>query len=154
MSEEQLTVVGFTLGDRRFGIASDLVVEVLPMLPIRTLPGAPPAIVGVTSVRGQLLPLLDPGPRLGFEPCSVTPSSYIVSVRAADKRLGLVVDGADDVFSVPWKEVCKPGDLEPAVPYGIGLVKHGSEDVVLVDLDALVNHDEWVGVHDAVRRAG
>lgn len=139
-----MTLVEFTLGGARFGIACELVVEVLPMLSVRKLPRAPEAIIGVATVRGSLLPLLDPRERLGLAPWVPTIHSHILSVTGGGKKLGLVVDSAEDVFTVPLADVCKPGGLTPKVPYGMGLVKRPGGELVLIDLDALVNHDEWL----------
>lgn len=141
---DQLTLVEFNLGEGRYGIACDLVTEVLPMLAVRQLPRAPGAIVGVATVRGSLLPLLDPRGRLGLAAWEPTVHAHILAVKAGGKTVGLVVDSAEDVFTVPLGQICKPGGLTPKVPYGIGLVKRPRGDLVLVDLDALVSDDEWL----------
>jgi len=151
----QVALLEFRLDQGRFAIACELVAEVLPMLPIRELPGAPPAIVGVISIRGVLLPLLDPRPRLGHAPWRACVDAHIVSAFAGGRSVGLVVDSADDVFTVAWGAICRPGVLEPQlqVPYALGLVGRDNGQVVVLDLDALVTHDEWKGVVRAVDRA-
>lgn len=147
---DEVSLLEFRLEGQRFGVACDLVAEVLPMLPVRRLPGAPEVILGVVSVRGTLLPLLDPRPRLGLAPWLTSITAHIVWVRAGGRSLGLVVDSAEDVFSVPWKDICRPGELEPRVPYALGLVHRDVGEVVVIDVDALVTHDEWGGVARAV----
>jgi purine-binding chemotaxis protein CheW len=147
---EELTLIEFQLDERRFAVACELVTEVLPMLPVQQLPGAPEVLVGVARVRGGLLPLIDPRRRLGMPPEPLTPTCHILSVISAGKRLGLVVDNAEDVFKVPSAEICRPGQLEPRVPYGLGIVRRGGGDVVVLDLDAMVNHDEWAQVTEAL----
>ena len=150
VASDEMSLLEFRLDGHRFGIACDLVVEVLPMLPVSQLPLAPEAILGVVSVRGTLLPLLDPRPRLGLAGWVASSSAHIVWVRAGDRAVGLVVDSAEDVFSVQLKNVCRPGALEPRVPYSLALVRRGSVEVVVIDIDALVTHDEWRGVANAI----
>jgi purine-binding chemotaxis protein CheW len=150
---EELTLLEFRLDEQRFAIACELVSEVLPMLPIRPLPNAPEVILGVAAVRGTLLPLIDPRVRLGIEPAPLTMTCHILAIDAAGKRVGLVVDSAEEVFTVPASQICKPGGLEPRVPYGVGMLSRGAAQVVLIDIDALVNHDEWPGLADAIRAA-
>lgn len=140
---QEITFLEFRLGRQRFAITCAQVVEVLPMLPMRPLAGAPPAVLGVATVRGGLLPLLDPRPRLGLPSWEPTSQAHIVSVSAAGRKLGLVVDSAEDIFQARTEEICRPGELEPRVPYGIGVLQRGNVPLLLVDLDALVNHDEW-----------
>jgi purine-binding chemotaxis protein CheW len=139
----EVTLLEFRLGRQPFAIPCEQVVEVLPMLPIRQLVGAPAAILGVATVRGGLLPLLDPRVRLGLPAWEPTPHAHIISADAAQRKLGLVVDSADDVFQARLEDVCRPGDLEPRVPYSIGILQRGAAQLLLVDLDAMVNHDEW-----------
>lgn len=150
---DEVSLLEFLLDGQSFGIACALVSEVLPMLPLRALPGAPPALLGVVSRRGALLPLLDPRPRLGLSAWAPTAAAHIVAVQAGGREVGLVVDAAERVFTVPWKEVCLPGALEPRVPYSLGLVRRAGVDVVVVDLDALVTHDEWKRVGEALELA-
>ena len=146
----EVALLEFRLGGKRFGIACELVVEMLPLLPVHTLPGAPAVLLGVASVRWELLPLLDPRPRLGLPRWTPCLSAHIISVRAAGRSLGLVVDSGEEVYTVPWKAVCRPGDLEPRVPYALGVVQRPDGPVLVVDVDALVTHDEWSGVVHAI----
>lgn len=148
---QQLTLLEFRIEPHRFAIACAQVREVLPMLPIRPLIGAPAAIVGVARVRDALLPLLDPRARLGLPERAPRVEDHIVVVECNGQRLGLVVDAAEDVFQASSGDVCHPGRLEPRVAYSIGVVKRHDEELLLVDLDAMVHHDDWEEVGHAVR---
>ncbi|MHB8418121.1 MAG: chemotaxis protein CheW [Myxococcales bacterium] len=154
MSRLNLTLVVFQLNDELFCIPSDIVTEVLPMLPLRQLPGAPSSIAGVARVRDRLLPILDPRPRLHLAPRGLSVDQQIVSVASGEQRLGLIVDSVEDVVSVPPNDICEAGKLERQVPYGIGLVRHGAKDMLLVDLEALILQAEWKVVSDAVASLG
>ena len=51
------------LGENLHGIPIEWVEEVLPALPIETVPHCPKCVRGVISVRGHLIPVLDAGER-------------------------------------------------------------------------------------------
>lgn len=148
----ELALLEFLLEGQRFAITCELVNEVLPMLPIRQLAGAPPAIIGVVPVRGSLLPLLDPRPRLDLPPWRPSLQAHILSLTSAGRRVGLVVDTAEDVFLASPDEICHPGALEPKIPYQMGVLRRESRELLLLDLDALVNHDEWGIITHAARQ--
>ena len=144
-----LTLLGFCLDGQRFCIHSGLVREVLPMLPLRLLSRPPPSVVGVVEVRGALLTVLDPRPRLHLPVRAPQLSSHLIHVECEGQQLCLLEDFADELFQVQHRDVCRPGELEARVPYGLGLVKLADGgDSVLVELDALVSHDEWGALVD------
>lgn len=49
----------FRLGADRYALAADRVVEVLPMIDIKALPGSPAAIAGLIDYRGTSVPVMD-----------------------------------------------------------------------------------------------
>lgn len=51
--------VVLTVGERRYGIAAQEMVEILPALPVQALIGAPRPITGVVNHRGTLTPVID-----------------------------------------------------------------------------------------------
>jgi purine-binding chemotaxis protein CheW len=147
-----LLLLQFRLDETDYTIASDLVEEVLPMLPIRQLPGAPFSVLGVCAVRGELLPVLDPRPRLGLPPWRPTADAHLLKVHAAGKRAVIVVDQAEDVVPAQAAEICRPGVVAPRVPYGMGVLRRGEKDLIVLDLEALVNQDDWSLAAEAMRR--
>ncbi|HRX25918.1 MAG TPA: chemotaxis protein CheW, partial [Aminivibrio sp.] len=52
-------VVVFFLGDQTFAINVDKTREILRWPGCRTIPESHPSMIGITSVRGEVLPLLD-----------------------------------------------------------------------------------------------
>lgn len=145
----ELLLLQFRLDETAYTIASDLVEEVLPMLPIRQLPGAPESVVGVCAVRGELVPVLDPRPRLGLPAWQPTADAHLLAVRAGGKRAAIVVDEAEDVVTARAAEICHPGEVAPKVPYGMGVLRRGERDLFVLDLEALVNQDDWTLASEA-----
>jgi chemotaxis signal transduction protein len=97
--------VRFALGDHELLVDVTEVGEVLVAGPVTRLPGAADAIVGVTSVRGRIVAVVDVSGALG----APTPSrrERFLVVATADGPVAIVVDRVDAVV---------PADVDP-VPH-------------------------------------
>jgi chemotaxis signal transduction protein len=73
----------FELSGRRFAIPLAQVREVVTSGVVTPMPGAPPCLYGLTSVRGGLIPVVDLGPLVGGAPGVARPGSALVVVEAA-----------------------------------------------------------------------
>ena len=59
------------IGENLHAMPIDVIVEVLPALPIEAVPQCPAFVRGVVFVRGHLIPVLDAAERLGLRGLSV-----------------------------------------------------------------------------------
>jgi chemotaxis signal transduction protein len=100
------------------------------------LPFAPPAVVGVVSLRGRILTVIDPL-RLddaghadqtaeGFE----DQSSRLFIALAGDEQLALVCDAAEETFTVEPSRIKPPHDPRS---HARGAIKRGGARVTLLD---------------------
>ena len=81
-------------GGRRVGIAVEAVIEVREPDELGAIPSLEPALRGVTTLRGQLMPVLNLAVLLGGEP---GPGAVVVVTDLGGRRIGLEVDDADIV---------------------------------------------------------
>ncbi len=79
------------------------------------LPHAPPAVLGVVSVRGRMLTVLDPATLLGTERAgrAFRSASSIIVLRG-DEQLALAVNHVDRTIEVYPDEIAPPADDESA----------------------------------------
>lgn len=56
---EELQLVIFTVGETEFGIHISAVREIIAPSKLVSLPSMPPSMVGITNVRGTVLPIVD-----------------------------------------------------------------------------------------------
>jgi purine-binding chemotaxis protein CheW len=133
--DEYLT---FLLGDEAYGVAIERVREVLRAPPVTEVPHAPAGVLGVITVRGEVVAVFDPRTRLGLP--SARGAGRVVIVDGGGGACGLLVDTVAAVVRLPR------GRLEPC-PQGIGgaaadcLVGIGRERDALftvLDVDALL----------------
>ena len=89
-NEWQLVV--FVLGDQSFAINVDKTREILRWPGVRSIPDAPVALIGITSVRGEVLPMVDLRIFLGIPPVTPMEQSKVIIAEFNEVKLGFVVD--------------------------------------------------------------
>jgi purine-binding chemotaxis protein CheW len=88
----------FRLGDFLFGVQAGRVQEVLRGLPITPVPLAPPGVMGLLNLRGQVVNVLDLKKRLGLKETPAGQEPFCVILKDRDQWLGLLVDEIGDVL--------------------------------------------------------
>lgn len=128
--------LAFTLGPEAYAIEIGSIVEILKPLPITEVPRADPGVVGVMSVRGKLVTVVDLKRRFRLaRTFSIDKKSRILLVDAGDEELGLLVDEVMQVYRLSETEIEPPtvlGSEQPPYVIGIGRPAGG---VVLLLLD-------------------
>lgn len=115
------------------GLALTRVVEVRQTGAVHPVPSREPAVRGVTSIRGRLLPVVDLGALLQGRAGSAPPGETLVVTELDGRRLGLAVDEAEDVVLGSGLPVPEGG----ALPWASAVTRHGGRLVPLLDLDLL-----------------
>lgn len=85
-------IVGVRVGTSELGIRVDGIREVLRPPPITRVPFMPPSLRGVTSLRGELLPVVDLGVCLGASPVAPPGRLLVVTDPRTGAAVGLLVD--------------------------------------------------------------
>ncbi|MBI5070549.1 MAG: purine-binding chemotaxis protein CheW [Deltaproteobacteria bacterium] len=132
--------VTFLLAGEEYGLAIGRVREIVKPPPIAEVPRAPEHVVGVVTLRGEVVPVFDPRRRLSLPPQAPGARTRIVVCESARGPAGLLVDAVSHVVRLP------PGAVEPRPP-GIGgagteaivgIGREGERLVILLDLDLLL----------------
>lgn len=105
-ADEVMSVLAFTIGDRRYAVEVGYVREVVADIKMSRVPWAPPAVAGVVNVRGEILTVAHLGHLFG----DPTPArgGVMVVLDGPAPPLGLLVDQVDDLVDLP------PGALASA----------------------------------------
>jgi purine-binding chemotaxis protein CheW len=102
---EGVQMVIFTLEGQYYGINIEAVDSIIKMQPITELPHAPHFIVGLTNLRGKVLPVISLRKRFGLMEEESTKSSRIIVINVDQKEAGLIVDGVSEVETIPRKNI-------------------------------------------------
>lgn len=135
--------LAFMLGSEAYAIEIGNIVEILKPLPITEVPRADAEVVGVMSVRGRLVTVVDLKRRFKLaRSFSMDKKSRILLVTAPDEEIGLLVDEVLQVYRLAEKEIEPPTVLgsEQQQPHVVGIgrpEKSGGQVLLLLDLAPL-----------------
>lgn len=141
LTEKELQVVGFRVGDETFGVPISHVREIIRVPQITALPNAPEYVEGVINLRGKIISVIDLRKRFGEANPQPGRKNRILVVELHNHVVGLIVNSASEVLKLPPSEIEPPsrvfpdGDLECVT--GVG--KMGGRLVILVDLAKLLH---------------
>jgi chemotaxis signal transduction protein len=114
------------VGAELYAVLVDHIVEIRELGDGTQVPGAPPAVLGVRNVRGQILPVADLASLLGVQRLAA-PSLMLVA-EDAGLRVGLAINEVVDVGEMP--EPPEPADLSLLT----GATLTGGELVGVIDV--------------------
>jgi len=136
------------LGENLHGIPIEWVEEVLPALPIETVPQCPDFIRGVVFVRGHLIPVLDAAERLGMESHRRAIEPHIVCLRIDERLGGVEFDEALDLMDLGPGESLAADMIGARQGFFAGLVERDGQIVRLLDPEKLMATEEADGIAD------
>ncbi len=139
-----LQCVTFTLEDETYGINVMQVQEVLRELEVAPVPGAPPYVLGIINLRGNVVSVIDARTRFGLPTKESDDMTRIIVIEAQQQILGILVDSVAEVVDIQRGEI----DTAPNVgnaetsKYIDGVVSRGEQLLILVDLNKLLTESE------------
>ena len=101
----RVEVLAFEVAGELFGVDIREMSEILLPRPTTPLPRTPAFIVGVLTLRGTVLPVIDLARRLGLPERDRTRTARIVVLRDGDECLGFLVDQVRGVVRFTDREV-------------------------------------------------
>jgi purine-binding chemotaxis protein CheW len=133
--QSEIEMLSFRLGGEVYAVLVADVREVLKSYHLTTVPNTPDYILGVMSLRGTMLPVIDLCKRFGLAPRTNDEKSRIVVVSSADEEVGLLVDQVTGVFRVLPNEIKPvPENLEQGAEFLRGIVRTADRLHILLDL--------------------
>lgn len=104
----------FKLGNDRYALEAGRVMEVLPLLELRKIPGAPHGVAGMFNYRGRPVPAVDLSALTLGEPAREYLSTRIIVINYPDhagklQPLGLIAEQATNLIRRDSKEFVEPG---------------------------------------------
>jgi purine-binding chemotaxis protein CheW len=104
-SADQSDVVAFRIGDQDYCIDIDVVREIRGWSPTTVLPHAPPYVMGVINLRGNVVAVIDLAARLGLGKTQPTPRHVVVIVTFGHQTVGLMADVVSDILGIGEAEL-------------------------------------------------
>lgn len=122
------------LGSLQLGVFEDEIATIAEWRQPTPLPHAPPAVLGVVSIQGRMLTVLDPL-RLLDETTNNTGSSwgFIVALRG-DEQLALAIKKKTDASKLTAKDIDRPPETARLV---LGVVHLAGQAISVLDVKQL-----------------
>jgi len=126
-----LRLLMWTAGAVRCGVPIDRLARIVPLEGVTPVPGAPPAVLGIANVQGELVTVVD-GRLLIGEPARGT-APELVLVDRGGRYAGIAVDAVEDIVEVDESALAREpdGTLVAASP--------GGGRLRVLDLDGLLD---------------
>jgi len=147
-------VLRFDIGELRCAVPLAHVREVQRAVAITPLPGAPPIIEGVIDVRGEVVPVVDVGGRLGQPRRVVQPSQSLVLVWTGERRVALRVDRVHWLEDLEDDAVASAGRLTRGPLELAGVARTADGLVLLHDAETLLRQAEAESLDAALAARG
>ncbi len=105
-SQETLPFITFYLESFLFGISAEKVVEINKDLEITPVPLAPPYILGIMNLRGQIITVINLAKKINFNRESKPTLNLIL--RNQDEIASFVIDRISDIMEIPVIKLEEP----------------------------------------------
>ncbi len=137
----QLELLMFEMAGELYAIDIEHVVEIVTPRPVTRVPNADASVVGIISLRGMIVTLIDARSRLRHRAAgAIGPDVRVIVVEIADENMGFVVDRVLRVVKIDADAV----DAHPVVHTSEqdesvrGVFRHGDALTMLLDLEKLL----------------
>lgn len=144
-SSENLHLVTFELSGEEFGVDIMQVSEVIPVPRITRIPQSPEYVEGLINLRGKILVVVDLNKRLEFSSKKTDSLSRIIIVEVKDTVVGMLVNSAKEVMSLPLSSIQPPPEMIKSkinAEYLRGVGKIGNRLLILLNLAKVLGEEE------------
>jgi purine-binding chemotaxis protein CheW len=145
---DDLTYLTFFLGAEEYALPLSRVSEILPLGELTRVPAAPPFVIGLASLHGAAVPVIDVAAKFGAGTAAAERTRSIIAVRIAIAGswyvVGMVIDHLGRVRRLSPGAVQPPPPLDGliSVEFLVGVFEGGGRFVMCVDVDRILGVDE------------
>jgi len=145
--EEHLQLLTFILGSEEYALNIMDIKEIIKPKEVTEVPRSPDYILGIFSLRGTIIPVLDVNMRLGLSRGERGPQNRVIVVKYREHFFGLHVDSVVQVLDIPISRIEPPpeilGGVEGEFLRGIGRIDERL--IILLNLGRILKLDEDEG---------
>jgi purine-binding chemotaxis protein CheW len=142
MSEKLIVdkVVVFKALEEEYGVPIQHVVSIEKIQTFTPVPNMPKYMKGVTTVRGEVTPILDANQIIYNSKSELTDQSRMIIFKTEELSFGLIVDDAKEIINVPSEAIQQVGLLafQPS-SYLMGVANLENRLLTLIDPTKFLN---------------
>ncbi len=131
-------VVAFTLGDQNFAVNVNKTREILRWQTIRPLPESHAALLGVATIRGEVIPVVDLGGFLGIESNVALEEKKLIVTEFEGKKAGFAVDGVRRIYNITSSQLDSTLTGSFMSENLLYVIKMDEENVLMLDFERIL----------------
>ena len=136
----QLELLTFVIAGEQYAVDIERIVEIVRPRPVTRVPNAEESIVGIVSLRGTIVTLIDVRSRLRQANAEETPDTRIIVVDQHGETIGFEVDRVLRVVKIGRKDVephpvVHSSEADDSIQ---GVFRHTGALTILLDFDKLL----------------
>ncbi|MCH8552535.1 MAG: chemotaxis protein CheW [Natronospirillum sp.] len=131
----------FNLAEEVYGLDVMNIKEVLRHTEISPVPGAPPYVLGIINLRGNVVTVIDARTRFGLDTAEVTDDTRIVVIETDAETIGIMVDSVSEVIYLKESEIEPPPNVgsDEMSHYIKGVCNRDDTLIILINLHDMVS---------------
>lgn len=124
--------------------------EVLRYTEIAPVPGAPPYVLGIINLRGNVVTVIDTRLRFGLSQTETNDQTRIVIIETENQVVGILVDAVAEVVYLRQSEIETTPNVgnDETAKFIQGVCHKNEELLILVDLEKMMSDEEWAELND------
>lgn len=143
----------FSLEGRKFALHLSAVDKVIRSMEISPLPKAPEIVLGIISLWGRILPVLDIRKRFRLPEHETMLSDCLIIARTSKRTVVLMAEAALGLVEETGPTV-SAGDILPGLDYVEGVKKIGGDIILIHDLDTFLSLEEEKAIDGSLEGRG
>jgi len=138
--------LSFRLADEMFAVSIMDISEIIKPSIFTEVPRTSVALLGVLSLRGVIVPVLDLRLLLGLDDLEQTRSSRVLIISNHDEKIGLLVDEVHHVIRLSDTDIEPPGSLWSGSEseHIIGVGRLDGQMFTLLDLESMIDPERFI----------
>ena len=155
MNQDVNAYLTFSIGDNRFGIHVEKVVEIKEYVEPKPVPESMAYVKGVTDHRDQIIPVIDTAAKFNLGQVEITPQSCFVVLdisKGSGKgimTIGILVDAVSDVFEADQSKL-KPIETDYKPGYILSSYQKNDELIMILNVDKIFSEVDIVSLDDVL----
>lgn len=152
MEKNIISYLTFRIGRETFGANVRNIQNIIEYSELTEVPEMPNYILGVTNLRGEVLPVIDSRIKLGIAEKEITTNTCIIvlelSIEGTESKIGLLVDEVSEVLELEDKDINEPPSIGSKFKADVitGVAPNDDKFIMILDLNKVVYTEEILSI--------
>ncbi len=143
-------LVAFLLDGQRYALPVEAVERIVRAVEVTPLAGAPPAVLGIIDVAGEVQPVLDLRVRLGLRSKALDVTDQFIIARTPRRIVVLIVEQVLGMVESPARGIVPVAQFAPELAHIRGAIQLEDGLVLIQDLELVLTPEEEKGLTAAL----